>query len=126
MELRIEETGGVAVVALPMEELDADNAAELKREMLPLLESRTRVVFDLSRLRFMDSSGLGVFLSCLRRLSAKGGDLKLCCVAPPVRAVIELVRMNRILELHGTREDAVRAFGQKSVPDSAAPPRPGR
>jgi anti-anti-sigma factor len=41
-----------------MEELDASNAAEFKREVSPILEATTKLVFDLSRLRFVDSSGL--------------------------------------------------------------------
>ena len=68
------------------------------------------MVFDLSKLRFVDSSGLGAFLSCLRKLNAKGGDLKLCGMSKQVRAVFELVRMHRIFDIYGTREEAVRAF----------------
>jgi anti-sigma B factor antagonist len=67
-------------------------------------------VIDLSRLRFVDSSGLGAFISCLRKLNAKGGDLKLCGMSKQVRAVFELVRMHRIFDIFGTREEALRAF----------------
>ena len=75
-----------------------------------MLEANTKLVFDLSRLRFVDSSGLGAFLSCLRHVNAKGGDLKLCGMSKPVRAVFELVRLHRIFDILGTREEAVRAF----------------
>ena len=68
------------------------------------------MVIDLARLRFMDSSGLGAMLSCLRQLSAKGGDLKLCCMSKQVRAAFELVRMHRIFDIFNSREEAVRAF----------------
>jgi anti-sigma B factor antagonist len=55
----------------------------------------------------------GRFISCLRKLNAKGGDLKLCRMSKQVRAVFELVRMHRIFDIFdifGTREEAVRAF----------------
>ena len=68
------------------------------------------MVLDLSRLRFVDSSGMGAMLSCLRQLSAKGGDLKLCGMSKQVRGLFELVRMHRIFEIYGTREEAVHAF----------------
>jgi len=64
----------------------------------------------LGRLRFVDSSGLGAFISCLRKLNAKGGDLKLCGMSKQVRAVFELVRMHRIFDIFGTRDEALRAF----------------
>ena len=111
MELQAEMIRDVVVVTLPVEELDASNAGELKRDIAPLLDAHAKVVFDLVRLRFVDSSGLGSFLSCLRKLNAKGGDLKLCRVARPVRTVFELVRMHRVLDIYETRDDAVAAFG---------------
>jgi anti-sigma B factor antagonist len=49
-------------------------------------------------------------LSCLRQLSAKSGDLKLCGMSKQVQGLFELVRMHRIFDIFGTREEAVRAF----------------
>ena len=110
MAITLERMGDVAVVVVAMEELDASNATQFKRDVGPLLESTTKLVFDLSRLRFVDSSGLGAFISCLRVLNAKGGDLKLCGMSKQVRAVFELVRMHRVFDIRATKEDAVRAF----------------
>ena len=110
MELAIEKVGDVAVVEIPVDELDASNTGELKHDIAPVLEANTKLVIDLSRLRFVDSSGLGAMLSCLRQLTAKGGDLKLSGMQKQVRAVFELVRMHRIFDIYGTREEAVRAF----------------
>lgn len=120
MELACDEIGGVAVVVLPVEELDASITGELKRDIAPLLEAHTKMVLDLGLLRFLDSSGLGAFLSCLRRLNAKGGDLKLCAMSKQVRTVFELVRLHKIFDIFETREEALRAFA--APPRSAAPP----
>ena len=110
MQITTDTVGGVAVATVPVEELDAANAGEFKRDMAPLLDAHDNLVLDLSRLRFVDSSGLGGFISCLRKLNAKGGDLKLCAMSTQVRAVFELVRMHRVFDILTTREDAVRAF----------------
>jgi anti-sigma B factor antagonist len=110
MEIAVDHIGDVAVAVLPVEELDAGNAGEFKRDIAPVLEANTKLVVDLSRLRFVDSSGLGAFLSCLRQVNAKGGDLKLYGMSKPVRTVFELVRLHRIFDILSTREDAVRAF----------------
>jgi anti-sigma B factor antagonist len=110
VEIAVEKTGDVAVVEIPVEELDASNAAELKRDIGPVLEANKKVVLDLSRLRFVDSSGLGAMLSCLRQLTGRGGDLRLAGMSKPVRALFELVRMHRIFDIYGTKEEAIRAF----------------
>lgn len=110
MEISVDKTGNIAVAEVPVDELDASNAPEFKRDIAPVLQANTKLVLDLSRLRFVDSSGLGAVLSCLRQLTAKSGDLKLCGMSKQVRALFELVRMHRIFDIYGTREEAVRAF----------------
>jgi anti-sigma B factor antagonist len=110
MEIAVDKLNGVAVAAVPVDELDASNAGEFKRDIAPILQANSKLVLDLSWLSFVDSSGLGAMLSCLRQLSAKSGDLKLCGMSKQVRALFELVRMHRIFDIYGTREEAVNAF----------------
>jgi anti-sigma B factor antagonist len=55
---------------------------------------------------------LGVLVSCLRKMNAKGGDVKLCGMSKQVRTVFELVRMHRIFDIYGTKEEAAHAFSK--------------
>src|SRR5215471_15465297 len=103
MELMCERIGDVTVVVLTGAQLDASTAAEFKHSVAPVLEAHSQIVFDLSRLGFVDSSGLGALLSCLRHLHAKGGDLKLCSMSKSVRALFDLVRMHRIFHIFDTQ-----------------------
>lgn len=112
MEIPVKQIGDVAIAAIPLEELDAGNVADFKRDLAGLIDANTKLVLDLSRLRFVDSSGLGAFISCLRKLNAKGGDLKLCAMSKPVRTVFELVRMHRVFDILATPEEAVGAFAR--------------
>jgi anti-sigma B factor antagonist len=110
MQVDLEKIGDIAVVTLQAEHLDASAADEFKRSMIPVLDANTKVVLDMSPLQFVDSAGLGAILSCLRRLSAANGDLKLCCLTKPVRAVFEISRMHRIFDIFPTRAEAIQAF----------------
>lgn len=112
MEMPVENVGDVAVVTLQGEYLDASIADEFKRDMQPTLEATTKAVFDMSQLRFVDSAGIGAILSCLRRLNAKDGDLKLCGLSKALRASFEIARMHRIIDILETKEEAVAAFAQ--------------
>jgi len=85
-------------------------ASDFKKRMAPLLAAHRQIVLDMDAVTFVDSSGLGGILSCLRELSATGGDLKLCRVQKRVRVMFELVRMHRILNIFPTCEEAVAAF----------------
>lgn len=117
MDIAIERLQDVAVIELPYEEIDAGNAADFKHELASVVDTERRLIFDLRRLRFVDSSGLGAFLSCLRKVNERGGELKLCGLSTSVRAVFELVRMHRVFDIHPTRDAALAAF----TPAAAAP-----
>ena len=112
MQLTTENIGDVALVSIHSDHLDASVTDELKRDMGPTLDGHTKVVLDMSELRFVDSAGIGAILSCLRRLSAKDGDLKLCGVTKPVRASFEIARMHRIIDILDTRDEALTAFAE--------------
>lgn len=110
MELQAEKVQGVTLITLPPGHLDAGNSEDFKRSVAPWLEGADKVLIDLSGLRFVDSSGLGALLSCLRRLNAAGGDLKVCGLQKQVRLLFEMVRMHRIVEIHNDRAEALTAF----------------
>lgn len=110
MDISVDKIGDISVAVIPVDELDASNTGEFKRNIAPVLQANTKLVLDLSRVRFVDSSGFGAMLSCLRQLSTKSGNLKLSGMSKQVRALFELVRMHRIFDIYGTKDEAVRAF----------------
>lgn len=110
MPLTVDKVEDVAIVTVNVEEFDASNADDFKQDVAPVLQSCSRLVLDLSRVRFVDSSGCGAILSCLKAVTSAGGDLKICRVSRPVRTTFELIRLHRICEIFDTRDEAVRAF----------------
>ena len=110
MEIHVEKKPDVTVVKIAARVMDASNAPAFKEKIAPVIEENNNVILDVSSLEFLDSSGLGAILSCLRKLTGKGGDMKLCGMTKPVRALFELVRMHRIIEVYNTREEAADAF----------------
>jgi anti-sigma B factor antagonist len=110
MDLTVEQVGDVAVVVLPVEELDATSAHDFKRDIGPSLVEHSRIVLDLSRLHFTDSSGLGAFIWCLRTANANGGDVKLCGVSSHVAEVFATVRLDRVFDIYPSRDEAIHAF----------------
>ncbi len=103
---------GILVVTIQDDSLDATTATVFKEKLLELIQQLgvTKVVLDLSHLGFIDSSGLGAFLSTQRMLSKQGGALKLAHLSKPVQTMFEIVSMHRIFEIFPTVEDAVKSF----------------
>jgi anti-sigma B factor antagonist len=111
MELKgINADNETLVIELHEDNLDASNVREFKDAVQTMMHEKTRVVLDMSAVKFVDSSGLGALISCLRQLNGRRGDFKLCAMSKPVRALFELMRMHRVFNIYDSREDAVRSF----------------
>jgi anti-sigma B factor antagonist len=116
MQPKIETIGDVTIVAVNAKELEANNADAFRQAIAPVLKDCRKLVLDLDQVRFVDSRGCGVILSCLKQIAPTGGDLKLCRVTPPVRTVFDLIRMHSICQIVNTREEAVEAFRDSKQP----------
>lgn len=99
-----------AIVSIGSDSLDAGNVKAFKDALHPVLDANSAVLVDMSSLSFVDSSGLGALLSCLRTMNNKNGQLKLFAMAKPVQALFELVRMHRIFAIYNNRQEALAAL----------------
>lgn len=106
---------GIAVVCFTQDSLDASNTKAFREQIQPVLMAHPSVLLDLSALQFVDSSGLGALLSCLRTMSDRKGTLALCNMTKPVRTLFELVRMFRIFDIYASRYEAVKAMDRPDV-----------
>ncbi len=105
----LENTLGI-LITVDSENLDAGNSKDFKEAIQPHLDTHILAVVDLSALKFVDSSGLGALLSCLRTMNNKQSQLKLIGLTKPVRALFELVRMHRIFSIYNTLDEALAAI----------------
>jgi anti-sigma B factor antagonist len=72
-------------------------------------EAFRNVVMDCHGIDFMDSSGLGALIALLKRISERGGDLKLARLPKKVRMVFEITRAYKIFQICDTVEEALQA-----------------
>jgi len=100
---------GVVVVRLGGSRLDAESAGAVRAKLGEILESEPRVlVLDLGSVEFMDSTGLGVIISTLRRLPSRSA-LRICRSQSSITSFFHLTGMDRILSLFSTEAEAVNA-----------------
>ncbi|GGK98367.1 anti-sigma factor antagonist [Salinibacterium xinjiangense] len=71
-----------------------------------LAAGRTRIVIDLSGVDFVDSSGLGALIGCLKSARQLGGDLRIAQPTAQVEMVLQLSNLDRVLKSYGSTEEA--------------------
>jgi anti-sigma B factor antagonist len=111
MQLLSSERNGILVQRLESRVLDASTARSFKEAIKPLLTQDARLVLDLSRVEYIDSTGLGALVSCLRQAHTLGGEIKLTGLTNPARALFELVRMHRVFEIFNSPNEAIASYG---------------
>jgi anti-sigma B factor antagonist len=77
-----------------------------------LAEIETPLVVDLSRVVFMDSTGLALLINARRRVMRRGQGFAIVCPAGPIARVFEIADMVERLRVCPDRESARRAATQ--------------
>ena len=91
-------------------EIDVASADALRDEISLLLDrDRTDLVIDLRRVRFMDSTGLGVLVGTLKKVRLVGGRLQLVIDSERLLKVFRITALLQVFTVHDTLEAALDA-----------------
>lgn len=98
------------VVVRPTGHLDLSSSWELEAVLRDALErGDIRLIIDLEGVEFLDSSGLGVLVACLKEAQRVGGSLRVATAGEQPAMVLRLSNLDRLLGKAATVEEACRA-----------------
>jgi len=97
---------GFAVISVSGE-VDAHAAPALSEALSEVTEPGARIVVDLTDVNFLDSTGLGVFVTALKHLRELDGSLALVITSPRVKKVFTLTGLDALIPLHETLAQAL-------------------
>jgi anti-sigma B factor antagonist len=107
MEIISDETGADIAILRPVGKLNMLGAGALRDAVAGAVRGgRHRVVVDLARVDFLDSSGLGALIAGLKSCRQAGGDLRIAAPNEQVQLVLQLTNMERILTAHPVADAA--------------------
>ena len=82
-------------------DIDLYQSPAVKAKLDELIERKMeRILVDLSRVNYIDSSGLALFIECLQRIGAYGGKLGLFGLQPTVAHIFEIARLDQVLHIY--------------------------
>ncbi len=107
MHLQNATRSGCLLVTVGEPRIDAATAIQFKDEMRRIVEDGPdRVILDMAAVDSIDSSGLGAIVSIMKFLGA-GRRLELAALSPKVHTVFRLTRMDAVITIHDSAEDAL-------------------
>jgi anti-sigma B factor antagonist len=111
MNLQTTVLDDMLIVSAMEDRIDAASAIQFKDRMRELVQHPApRVILDLSRVGFLDSSGLGAVVAALK-LMGPGRKLELAGLTPTVFKVFRLTRMDSVFTIHATVPQGLRNAG---------------
>ena len=110
MEVLVREAGPVGVIELSGE-IDIYNCGEIRKLIDAYMTRKiARIIVDMGRVTYIDSSTIGVFLAELKRLRAQGGNLRLLNLTGAPRHVLEMARLEELFPPFDDEKKAIESF----------------
>lgn len=110
MNIKLKNISMINVLKPICKHIVASNAADFKSSVWTSLDLSKAYIINLKDVELMDSAGLGVLISCLRKVEEADGKLVLLGLKPSVQTLFEVVRLNQVFEIYENTEEAMLAF----------------
>ena len=110
MEHEITERDGAIIVGFSGD-VDLQSSPEARKILLECVARKIPVLVDLSKVNYIDSSGIASLVESLQTARKGGGNLFLVSVSEAALRVLELARLDKIFIICNTIDDAIGQAG---------------
>ena len=113
MKLSSREVGDVMVLEPKGKIMGGPDATVLHDKLHEFIyQNKKKVVIDLAKVDWMNSTGLGILISGLTTLRNNGGELKLASVTDKIQSLLTITKLITVFEAHDSVDDAVASFSK--------------
>jgi len=110
MAVKIEMKNGLAVCYVDGE-IDINTSPDVKKSFDKLISSKApKIVVNLTKVTYVDSSGLATLVEILKNMRSYGGRLRLSNMSPKVKSLFEITKLEKLFEIIASEEEAVSTF----------------
>ena len=105
------------LIAELLGELDHHAAEHIREDIDDAVHGNSAkfLVLDFSKVRYMDSSGIGVVLGRYRKLAAVGGEVAIVSCSDTVKSILNMAGIFSLMQYIDTKENAILYFEGKEV-----------
>ncbi len=114
MQIKTREMDNIVVFDLKGElrRSDADQVTLHQEVKSELGKAKRNILLDFSGVPFIDSFGVGEILASYISTQNLGGRFKLACVSPRIRVIFKVTKLEDVLEIFDSLDNALRSFGR--------------
>ena len=92
-------------------EIDINSSPTIKKSFDKLISQKTpKIVINLSKVTYVDSSGLATLVEILKNMRSYGGRMRLACMSPKIKSLFEITKLEKLFEILADEETAITNF----------------
>ena len=115
--------GGVTIVDLSGRIVAGDGSAALRDLTRNLIsEGKKKILLNLRKVDYIDSSGLGELVSAFTSMRSQGGELKLLNLTKRVRFLLQITKLLTVFDVTDDEATSVKSFSPAIWPSSLPVP----
>lgn len=83
------------------------------RLIYDILKNNFKIIIDLSKCEYIDSTFLGVLVVVVKKMAERGGEVKYVIPQPSALYLFKITGLYGVLNLYKTKSDAIESFTQR-------------
>ena len=101
----------IVILELSGKIMGGPDATLLNDKLHSFIEAgQTKVVADLAKVNWMNSSGLGILISALTTIRNAGGDLKLSAITERIQSLLMITKLLTVFDTYDSTKEAIASF----------------
>ena len=111
MKVKINEKYQAAIIELSGNLVGGENAELFRKKLYELIEQKKKnIVMDMTNVKMVNSTGIGILISGFTTLKNAGGDLKLTHISDNVKGVLSITKLNQVFHVYSNVDEALESF----------------
>ena len=99
MAVRVETKGDITICHLDGE-ININSSPDIKKSIDKLIAKKApKIIVNLSKVSYVDSSGLATLVEILKNMRVYGGRLRLTNMAPKIKSLFEITKLEKLFEI---------------------------
>ncbi len=92
-------------------EVDINSSPDIKKAFDKLISKKPpKIVINLSKVTYVDSSGLATLVEILKNMRSYGGRMRLVNLSSKIKSLFEITKLEKLFEIMASEEEAISTF----------------
>ncbi|WP_372637938.1 STAS domain-containing protein [Fodinibius sp.] len=114
MNFNVSERYNCVVIEFKGNVMGGPDAVSLNEKLHELIEEdKTNVVADLGKVKFMNSSGLGMLIGGLTTMRKAGGDLRIANATDKIESLLVITKLITVFKHFKSLDEAVKSYSKE-------------